>query len=993
MMDNTEAYLREKELFEQAKQLPPAERESFVREVCGDDQQLAQGVLALLVHHASAAPTLDESESAESSGFQVENTSAGALPTIDNYNIIRQIGEGGFGNVYLAEQTKPLRRTVAIKVIKQLMILNEAGVARFDQERQALAAMQHPHVAEVYDAGFTDDGRPYFAMEFIDGEEITKYCHRNCLGLEDRIALFQQVCQAVQHAHHKGVIHRDLKPANVLVSDSAGLPQVKVIDFGIAKAVEKKLSDETIHTSPHMFIGTPTYVSPEQTGTDTDIDLRSDIYSLGVLLYELLAGALPFDQKTFHGAAFAEIQRIIREVDPPKPSVRARDQSRARQNAIVPEDEQHAQRLPATGSGRSTDWSRKLQNELDWIIMKCLEKERERRYKNASELQDDLTRYLKGEPVLAGPPSKVYRFKKFARRNRGALAAVCLIFGILIAALFFSITQWMRAEDQRILAVKAQEAEKERAEEAEEARKEMEVERTIAQQVNRLFTHDLLVAVGSEGGADEITMRAIFEAAGKRLQDNLFPDEPLARAATHGALGVGFRVLSDYEKATEHLESALSLRREHAKPSDPHTAGILEELSVLYSHLGEYARAEKCSREALQRRIAIYGHDNLAVAESLNNIGHACQEQNKLSEAEDYLLRSLSLFKQLLPESHPYVLTVMNNIGSLYSTMGDFDSAAEMYEQSLATKRAVLEPFHPDIIVTANNLGLFYMNTGNYEKAEPLLLEAVEGDVYGFGEDDPRTLVSRSNLAILYKSTNRFDLAQEIYEDVLARRRDRLGNEHSDTWSSMSNLAMLYEELGRYDDARALIEGALELCTSKNDENHPKTLLYMNNLASIERAEGNTAEAAAILSDVVERARNVLPETHLKIAAYLTNYGGTLGELGEYQRSENALLEAESMYSSQVDPAHVDLIEVRSGLVSLYTTWHAAEPGQGYDIKAAHWRARLPADHPEYAPLPEGGEPMSGEELLRDSIESAADHPGAGPQDDGGDQDEGSGSD
>ena len=353
------------------------------------------------------------------------NASDGDRPLLDfgPYHTIGVLGEGGMGIVYLAEQREPVRRRVALKVLKS----GDAGstvLARFESESQALALMDHPNIARVHDAGTTSTGRPYFAMEYVPGIPITDYCDRNLLGFRERLALFQQVCQAVHHAHQKGIIHRDLKPSNVLVMLQDGKPVPKVIDFGVAKAVNQRLVEKTLFTEIGMLIGTPEYMSPEQADlTGLDVDLTTDIYSLGVLLYELLVGALPFDSATLRKAGYAEIQRVIREAEPPKPSNRLSSMGPA------------AQEVARHRRSDVRTLVRLLRGDLEWITMKALEKDRTRRYASASDFAADIGRHLASEPVLAGPPSLTYRLRKAVRRNRGKIAAVAAV----LAALAFGL--------------------------------------------------------------------------------------------------------------------------------------------------------------------------------------------------------------------------------------------------------------------------------------------------------------------------------------------------------------------------------------------------------------------------------------------------------------------------------------------------------------------------------------------------------------------------
>jgi serine/threonine protein kinase len=463
---------RAQEVFENAVDLTGAEREAYIRGACGADQALRAEVEGLFRAFERgvdflSAPTVARAENLAGAVTLAAPPREGPGTRIGPYKILQLIGEGGFGSVFMAEQEKPVQRKVALKIIK-LGMDTKAVIARFEVERQALALMDHPNIARVLDAGATENGRPYFVMELCKGEAVVEYCDKNNLSIHDRLDLFAQVCTAVQHAHTKGIIHRDIKPSNVLVSTQDGRPHAKVIDFGIAKATASKLTEKTLFTEHRALIGTPEYMSPEQAEGSLDIDTRTDVYSLGVLLYELLTGTTPFTSHELRSAAYAEIQRIIREVEPPKPSTRL---------------SHNTETLASVAAHRHTE-PKKLgtvvRGELDWIVMKSLEKDRGRRYETANGLAMDIQRYLAGEAVLAAPPSTAYRFKKFIRRNRAVVTAGSAVAAALLIGAVAFAWQAKIARDQRDLAVQAQHAEAEQRKQADAARSEAQ-----SQQVRR----------------------------------------------------------------------------------------------------------------------------------------------------------------------------------------------------------------------------------------------------------------------------------------------------------------------------------------------------------------------------------------------------------------------------------------------------------------------------------------------------------------------------
>ncbi|HXQ45254.1 MAG TPA: protein kinase, partial [Caulobacteraceae bacterium] len=421
---------REERIFAEALAVPEGDRQRFLDEACQGDDGLRKRVEELVRAHESAGGFMAAAPAA-SPGPVITEVAGG---WVGRYRLLQKLGEGGCGVVWMAEQEEPVRRRVALKIIKLGMDTKEV-IARFEAERQALAMMEHPNIAKIIDAGATETGRPFFVMELVRGVKITDYCDRNNLSTAQRLELFSQACRAVQHAHQKGIIHRDLKPSNILVTLHDGVAVPKVIDFGVAKATEGRLTDRTLFTAFEQFIGTPAYMSPEQAEmSGIDIDTRSDIYSLGVLLYELLTGRPPFDPKSLVKAGLDEIRRIIREVDPPKPSTNL--------STLGDADRIQVARLRGTDPARL---SLLLRGDLDWIVMRCLEKNRTRRYETPTALAADIAHYLNDEPVVASPPSRLYHLSKFVRRNRIAVAAAVSVALALVAGSVVSTWQAVRA--------------------------------------------------------------------------------------------------------------------------------------------------------------------------------------------------------------------------------------------------------------------------------------------------------------------------------------------------------------------------------------------------------------------------------------------------------------------------------------------------------------------------------------------------------------------
>jgi len=493
---------REEAIFEAALALPPEQRPACLNQACGQDTQLRRRIELLLQSHDHAGEFLEPAPPAVATRTAVMPTAPSEKPgdVIGHYKIREKLGEGGCGVVYVAEQTEPVRRRVALKVIK-LGMDTRSVIARFEAERQALAMMDHPNIARVLDAGATGTGRPYFVMELVRGIRITDYCDQNQLNTTQRLDLFVQVCHAVQHAHQKGIIHRDIKPSNILVTLHDGVPVPKVIDFGVAKATEGRLTDLTVYTELHQFIGTPAYMSPEQAEmSGLDIDTRSDIYSLGVLLYELLTGRTPFDAQDLIRSGLDAMRRTIREKEPLPPSTRLSTMLDAELTTVAKRQSTEPPKLVHFICG-----------DLDWIVMKALEKDRTRRFESTSGLALDVQRFLKNEPIEARPPSGLYRFQKWVRRNKTAFTAAAAVVAALVLGLSLSLYLFIRErhalQSERQAVARAVAAERRQAELREQAEKGLALEKGLRQMVpitEKFTTAGRLMSQGKMAEAEQV---------------------------------------------------------------------------------------------------------------------------------------------------------------------------------------------------------------------------------------------------------------------------------------------------------------------------------------------------------------------------------------------------------------------------------------------------------------------------------------------------------
>ncbi|MEE9503147.1 MAG: serine/threonine-protein kinase [Candidatus Aminicenantaceae bacterium] len=705
---------------------------------------------------------------------------------IGNYRIIQKLGEGGMGEVYEAEQTEPIRRRVALKIIKWGMDTKQM-VARFESERQALALMGHPNIARVYDAGATEQGRPFFVMECVKGVPITEYCDKHRLNNRRRLELFNQVCEGIQHAHQKGIIHRDIKASNVLVMIRDDKPVPKIIDFGVAKAIAQRLTEKSVFTEMGQLIGTPEYMSPEQAEmTGLDIDTRTDVYSLGVLLYELLVGVLPFKSEDLRSVGFDEIRRKIREEEPPKPSTRL---------TTPGFDTDHAM------NSRQTDLStltKQLKGELDWITMKAMAKDRTQRYASASELAADIMRYIKHEPVLAGPPSATYRLKKYVRRHKVGVAAASLV----VLAMIIGIT------GTTIGLLKAVKAERIAKEETE-----------TAQQVSDFLVDLFEVSDPSEARGNTVTAREILDKGVDKIEVEL-QAQPRIQSRLMETMGRVYRNLGIYAQAAQILEKSLSLKRKVYGEEHLEVAASLHTLAVLYDTQGKYQEAESLFRQSLAIKEKILEEDHPEVAKSLNSIAVVNWNQGKYTEAEPLFQKSLAIKEKALGPDDPEVGNTLTNLGALYHLQSKFEEAEPLFKRALAISEKVLGQDHPDVAASLNNLGSLYEDMGKREEAEPLYERALAIWEKALGPEHSDVGIALHNIANLYRDQGKYDKAELYYVRSEAIFKKALGEEHPYVAYSFRDQANLYRDQGRHDDAEDLYRRSLEIFEKSMGKDH-----------------------------------------------------------------------------------------------------------------------------------------------------------------------------
>jgi len=830
---------------------------------------------------------------------------------IGPYRLLELIGLGGMGEVWLSEQLEP-RRKVALKVIKAGMDTRQV-IARFQSEAQALALMDHRAIAKVLDAGSTPEGRPYFVMEYVAGVSITEYCDAHALPTRARLELFLEVCEGVQHAHQKALIHRDLKPSNILVSVVDGKAQPKIIDFGIAKAIGYRLTEKTLFTEFGEVIGTPDYMSPEQADTSgQDVDTRTDVYSLGVVLYQLLTGELPHDSTDLRSGSHQELRRILQDEEPPRPSARVTTDGAAIEAA----------------KRRGTDpdgLHRHLKGDLDSIVMKALEKERDRRYGSPSELAADIARHLHNEPVVARPASAAYRVRKYIRRHR---VRVGLVAGLAVLLVGFAVTMGLEA---RRTALERDRANAER----DRARREREASDKVS-----AFLANMLADVKPKELGDAL-WRDLHDRVGSAGRSRGAPESKTAEALA--SLDRALVGVNSTETALHLLDEQILARAgrtiEQEMGGEPKIAGRLEHtLGQTYLSLGLHGPAEQHARRALDIRREAFGPEDPETLRSAASLANVYLHEGKMADAEKLQRETLEVMRKVLGPAHRDTIWSMGNLASIYFNEGRHPEAEKLFLETLAATRAVLGPEHPGTLATMGNLALVYWNEGRADEAQKLNFEVLETHRRTLGPEHPETLHGMNNIADGFRDRGRYAEAEKLFRETLEISQRVLGPEHPDSLLYAANLGNTYADEGRYDEAEKVLVGCLETKRKVLGPDHPYTLDTLANLARVYDGQGHYADAAKLGREAVngwERLkvtdRDELADAHLAL-------GRALAGLRRYPEAERELLEAERMLSRDKSTRQLACVEA---LAAMYEAWNRSEPGRGHETQAATWRAQL----------------------------------------------------
>jgi tetratricopeptide (TPR) repeat protein len=902
-------------LFHEALSKPPAERAAFLDVACAGQPQLRAELEVLLNAHEDSGelPAVGDV-----TGAFVPAHPAIALPQTGQlyagrYKLREKLGEGGMGVVFVADQTEPVQRRVALKVIKTGAD-SARLLARFGQERQALALMDHPNIAKVLDAGISPDGQPYFVMELVKGVSLTKYCDDARLTPKQRLELFVPICQAVQHAHQKGIIHRDLKPSNILVGLYDGRPVPKVIDFGVAKATGPRLTEQSIYTEVGSIIGTLEYMSPEQAELNNlDIDTRSDIYALGVILYELLTGSVPFSRQELQDAGFAEMLRIIKEQEPSKPSTKLSGSGE----------------LPNIAAVRHTEpakLAKLVRGDLDWIVMKCLEKDRARRYETANQLGMEIQRYLSDEPVVAGPPSVRYRLRKFVRRNRGPVLAASIMLFLLIGGIVGTTIGLVRADQARKTAeanevkaldaaaeehkakiAEAESATKERAERvrADNARRyaiqqwqiALAVEEFLTSLLGQADVHNqpLLADFGAEFGRDpNISVRVLLDRAAKTLYGK-FAGQELVEAAIRMTIGRAYWALGEYAEARKHLERSVQLFTARAGADYVDTISARASLAQVLESQGKHSEAEELFKSIIAVQVARFGADHSRTLTTKNNLAVLYQHQGKYKEAEKLIEEVVRVRNGIAKEDSDYegTLVAKNTLGLSYLLQSKFKSAEFIFEELSKAFTAKLGPDHPYTLTSKHNLASACQGLDRLDRAEQLLTEVLDATTATRGSEHRSVATTKHALALVLTKKGDYSRAETLLKESIAVCEAKLGLDHPNTLTSKQSLAELYRIQRRFPEAEVLMALVIAGRTRTFGATGAATLSSKHELARLFRAQEKLGQAERLLKEVIEARTKLWGDAVSTMTA--------VHDLGEVHLSQGRIDEAEPLLKKALD--------------------------------------------------------------------------------------------
>jgi tetratricopeptide (TPR) repeat protein len=824
--------------------IAPGERSAFLDRACAGDPVLRSEVESLLA--ATVPPIMQTGGLAAHVLPLMADAAISAGRRIGPYRLLDVLGEGGMGVVYRAEQIEPIRREVALKLVP-LGMDSAQVLSRFELERQALAMMNHPNIAQALDAGASEEGRPYFVMELVRGEPLTDYCARERPSLAVRLKLFLQVCEAIQHAHQRGIIHRDLKPTNVLLTTNGAELVPKVIDFGIAKAIGEVENRLHLSTIDGQIVGTPEYMSPEQAGLiDGGLDTRSDVYSLGVMLYELVSGRRPYELKR---RTAIELERALR-------------------GPLVPPSQ------GATPGKRTTRGD--AARDLDAVVLMAMERLPDERYASVEQLADDVRCVIDHRPVRARMQTWAYRARRFVRRNAAGVTIAAVIAALVTAGGVGIVLQRNRAIASERRAVS----------EAARARAEADKASAVAQFLTDLFRES--DPAQSRGAA--ITARELLDRGADRLATDL-ASQDVTRATLMDTIGVVYRLLGMTDAAEKIATDALNIRRRVLGAEAADVAASLDNLGLIAIERTRYQQAEQRHREALAIRRKLLDPSDPAIAQSLSNLALTLRERGQYDEAETLVREALAIRRLKLGPEHNDTLVSMNVLGDIESSRGRFADAGRLYEEVLAIRRRILPPNHPRVATSIHNVGDTLARAGKLAEAEAMYREALAIRREILPSDHPDITATELNLASTLHDLGRLDEAEPLLRSALDTDRRRNGNQHMDVAIDLNNLASLLEDRGKLQEAGKLYEESMAIRLTLQGEMHPSIPTILSNIGRLRLTEGALADAERALRRAIDLRRALKLEAHPRQAT-------TIAWLGRVYATRGLFAEAEQQYQA-----------------------------------------------------------------------------------------------
>jgi eukaryotic-like serine/threonine-protein kinase len=872
---NNDRWTRIKQIFLDVCEQPPDKRGAFLNDACGDDEQIRREVDELLRADAQDITLLDANPETVYSFLSNELSQPSVPDQIGPYKVLEELGRGGMGIVYLVERAdRQYKKRMALKLVKHGMDTEEV-LHRFRYERQILASLEHPNIARLYDGGATGDGRPYLVMEYVEGEPITAFCDSRRLSVDDRLRLFSSVCRTVQFAHQNLIVHRDLKPSNVLVTSTG---EVRLLDFGIAKLLETEPDAELPQTRPFMRFITPEYASPEQRSGDT-VTTASDVYSLGIILYELLTGSHPW--KKNNGKRTTELPDPFAVSESPSARILRSD---SEEIFIVRQTTKKA-------------LSRLLKNDLTNIITTALQPEVSHRYQSAEQLLRDIERYLGGHPVAARPPTAVYRLRKFVGRNKTIVLSACIV--LLMALLFvvFSRIQYTQTVRERDIAT---------------------LERDKAREVAAFLENIFSVADPTFGTARADTMRVKDFVTGsvQRVRHEL-ADQPILRAHLLNILGNVHQQFGMHTEARSLLEEALSLRRALFGEQHADVTASKNDLGVVLGKTGEHTAAEEYIREALDFRVKHLEPYHEDLAKSYTSLANLLHTKGEYDEAEAMYREALSIHEALYSEMHQKTAVSLSNLATILQRKGALPEAEQLYRRAFSVYENILGDEHPHVATAANNLGLLLTDQGKFEDAEILLRRALAMRQRMYGSQHPEVLTSTNNLATLLADMGNYREAEEYHRTSIMLRKQVHGERSIEVAIALNNFASVLEKTGRHSEAIDLNRDALSVAREAVGTAHPLVGILQGNLAHKLLKQGSLRDAETLYREGLDILTKTLPEDHPSTARLKRGFADCLIELARYDEAEPLLLDAYAVFRSK----NLDSEPARKSLQTLYESW------------------------------------------------------------------------